>query len=275
MKGKRIGLLVFFCIMLTNIASAATIYGTIYDFELNRAESIRVSINTAPGQQIIAVNGRYTFTVPEGAYTIEAEQQSNGQITAEASENITIETEGSYVRDIILFPVIEEEEIDNTTIDDIFNDEQQPSDILIWFAIGATIIVLLVLAYRVNKLLKRISQTINDRIEVKTEPATTEIKQEIDAKKDTQPSQSPVEQVTASKEALPDELQQVIDFLKSQDGRSTQKDIRKQFPQSEAKISLMIADLENRKLVEKIKKGRGNIVILREMKENDISHNPG
>ncbi|HLD33627.1 MAG TPA: hypothetical protein VJB66_02795, partial [Candidatus Nanoarchaeia archaeon] len=77
------------------------------------------------------------------------------------------------------------------------------------------------------------------------------------------------------KEALPDELQQVIDFLKSQDGRSTQKDIRKQFPQSEAKISLMIADLENRKLVEKIKKGRGNIVILREMKENDISHNPG
>src|SRR3989344_2391282 len=134
MKGKRIGLLVFFCIMLTNIASAATIYGTIYDFELNRAESIRVSVNTA--------------------------------------------------------------------------DEQQTSGILIWFAIGATIIVLLVIAYRVNKLLKRISQTINDKIEVKTEPATTEIKQEIDAKKDTQPSQSPVEQLTASKEALPDELQQ-------------------------------------------------------------------
>ncbi|MHC1584962.1 MAG: helix-turn-helix transcriptional regulator, partial [Candidatus Syntropharchaeia archaeon] len=31
---------------------------------------------------------------------------------------------------------------------------------------------------------------------------------------------------------------------------------------SEAKISLMITDLENRGLVTKIKKGRGNVIIL-------------
>ena len=36
---------------------------------------------------------------------------------------------------------------------------------------------------------------------------------------------------------------------------------------SEAKISLMIAELEHKGLVEKIKKGRGNIVVL---KKNEI-----
>ena len=67
----------------------------------------------------------------------------------------------------------------------------------------------------------------------------------------------------ADKQALPNDLQEIVDFIKSKENRVTQKDIRKQFPQSEAKISLLIADLEKRGLVEKIKKGRGNIVILK------------
>src|SRR3989344_1553212 len=125
-------------LLLSSTVSAATVYGTVYDFSLNKAESVRVSIDTAPAQQIIAVNGRYTFTVPEGTYTIKAEQQISGQIVASTLESITIESDGSYVRDIILFPVLEEEEINNTTIEDIFNDEEQSSNILIWFAIGAT-----------------------------------------------------------------------------------------------------------------------------------------
>lgn len=44
--------------------------------------------------------------------------------------------------------------------------------------------------------------------------------------------------------------------------RITQKDIRNAVPMSEAKISLVISELEDKGLIRKIKKGRGNIIIL-------------
>jgi len=43
----------------------------------------------------------------------------------------------------------------------------------------------------------------------------------------------------------------------------TQIDLRGRLNCSEAKVSLMITDLEDRGLVRKVKKGRGNIILLR------------
>ncbi len=43
----------------------------------------------------------------------------------------------------------------------------------------------------------------------------------------------------------------------------TQKDLRARLNCSEANVSLMITDLEDRGLVRKVKKGRGNIILLR------------
>ncbi len=57
-------------------------------------------------------------------------------------------------------------------------------------------------------------------------------------------------------------LEKVYRFIKEEGGRTTQKDIRKQFPSSEAKVSLMITELEEQGRVKKIKKGRGNIIII-------------
>jgi len=54
----------------------------------------------------------------------------------------------------------------------------------------------------------------------------------------------------------------VLEIIKKQGGRTTQKDIRKQIPMSEAKISLVITELEHKGIIKKIKKGRGNIIIL-------------
>ena len=51
--------------------------------------------------------------------------------------------------------------------------------------------------------------------------------------------------------------------MKQKHKRTTQKEIRKIIPLSEAKISLMITDLESRDLIKKVKKGRGNIIILK------------
>lgn len=61
---------------------------------------------------------------------------------------------------------------------------------------------------------------------------------------------------------LDDELDQIVKFIKESGGRITQKDIRKKFPWSEAKISLIITELEDKKLIKKIKKGRTNVIIL-------------
>jgi uncharacterized membrane protein len=59
------------------------------------------------------------------------------------------------------------------------------------------------------------------------------------------------------------DLQQILSFIKQHGNRTTQKDIRKHFPSSEAKISLIITQLESEGKIKKIKKGRGNIIVLK------------
>ena len=61
---------------------------------------------------------------------------------------------------------------------------------------------------------------------------------------------------------LEDDLEKLVNILKSKGKRAAQKDLRKDLGLSEAKVSLMITDLESRGMVKKIKKGRGNIIIL-------------
>ena len=62
---------------------------------------------------------------------------------------------------------------------------------------------------------------------------------------------------------LDDDLQEIIYLLQKNGGRMTQKEIRKSFALSEAKISMMITELIHLEQVKKIKKGRGNIIVLR------------
>ena len=59
---------------------------------------------------------------------------------------------------------------------------------------------------------------------------------------------------------LPADLQEVMDIIKASGGRVTQKELRSKLKYSEAKVSLMVSDLEQRGLIEKFKQGRGNII---------------
>lgn len=63
---------------------------------------------------------------------------------------------------------------------------------------------------------------------------------------------------------LPADLQEVMDIIRGQGGRITQKELRSRLKYSEGKVSLMLTDLERRGLVEKFKRGRGNVVIIKE-----------
>lgn len=55
----------------------------------------------------------------------------------------------------------------------------------------------------------------------------------------------------------------ILSVIKRAGGRITQKELRKQVPYSEAKVSLVLAELAAKGLVEKIKRGRGNIILLK------------
>src|SRR3989344_6863003 len=57
-------------------------------------------------------------------------------------------------------------------------------------------------------------------------------------------------------------LNKSLEIIKKYGGRATQKDIRKELKLSEAKISLILTELEYKGKIKKIKKGRGNIIIL-------------
>ena len=72
-----------------------------------------------------------------------------------------------------------------------------------------------------------------------------------------------VEKIPPKKEEMPtDDLDKILAFIKKEGGRVTQKDLRRAFPHSEGKMSLMITELEDKGKLKKIKRGRGNILVL-------------
>jgi uncharacterized membrane protein len=68
--------------------------------------------------------------------------------------------------------------------------------------------------------------------------------------------------VTPGPKSLPDDLSELLDIIQQAGGRLTQKELRSKMKCSEAKVSLMVTDLEDRGLVRKVKQGRGNIILL-------------
>ncbi|MBN2368118.1 hypothetical protein JXC34_03790 [Candidatus Woesearchaeota archaeon] len=219
-------ILLIFCM---NLVSAATIYGSVYDLSLNKVSNAIVEVDSNPRQRIVAESGDYEFEIQEGEYRITAfAQDSNQRMSAE--ENISIVDEGVYAIDLFLYPVFDEEnelyndfEID---FDLLYSDTENLSLFWLLFPLAALMSVFLVILVRVNTgLIKH------------------ELEKEI--------------------EFVDDQAGRLLSLLKQNHGRMTQKDIRKEFPLSEAKISLLIAELESLGKIKKIKKGRGNIILLK------------
>ena len=217
-------------------ANAATIYGTVYDFSLKKVTNAEVEINSSPRQLMVAINGTYSFEIPNGVYAIESKQFQKNSIVSSAKENVTVKQQGNYVIDLILFPEIESgfEDSNPIGINESFLDasaQKKYSAVpLIASAFALFIIAMFVFYFFFIK---------NE----KNKPAHS----------------------VNEPEKHPDdgELSRLISIIRHEGGRATQKEIRKQIPLSEAKISLMIAELEHKGVVEKIKKGRGNIIILK------------
>ncbi len=231
MLKNKILVYIFLTVFLVNFANAATIYGTIYDLSLKKVSNAMVEINTIPKQFYIAQNGTYSFNVPNGRYMIKAQLIQKSTLVASAEENITIAQDGNYILDLILFPDIEEG-VEDPGIDVNGNVIEEPDNKDVILLIGFIVLIASGIVVGVIYYLK-IRRHGQQNVEEKT---------------------------TVTEDG---DLEQIIKIIKQEGGRATQKDIRKQIPLSEAKISLMIAELEHKGIIEKIKKGRGNIIILK------------
>lgn len=216
-------LLVLLFLVLVDSSLAATVHGTVYDDNLDVLKDVVVEVDSVPNQRFVAKDGVYSFTLPPGSYTLTVKHDS--QVV---EEKITIEKEGDYVLDLFSFPSFEEEddlikEAGEITIDDEYFKEDKTKTYLV---VGAIVLALAGIAFY---FLRSRKPEIRSGIE--------------DIQKD--------------------EAEKYLDFIKKRGGRVTQKGIRKSFPASEAKVSLIITELEHKGKVEKIRRGRDNIIILK------------
>lgn len=206
-------------LVLSSMAAGAEIHGIIYNIGLNRIDEAQLTINTTPMQRQITKDGTYSFIVPAGVYSITAEHAESGALKASTQDTVTIKDAGSYVYDLVLFPVVSEDLSEEIGVSTTFLGESKRN----WTDFAVIILVLAILGVAVYFFQKRkgIHLGISD----------------------------------------PD-LAEIVKFIQKEGGRTTQREIRKAFPQSEAKISLMITELEEKHLIKKIKRGRGNIIVL-------------
>lgn len=240
---KALLLLVF--LFTFNFVFSATISGEVYEwYNFEKLDNVVVEINTIPTQRDVSVNGIYSFEVASGEYKIVAQYFENGELVYEDSQDVNILSEGNFTVDLIMFPVFgdisdELDAIDFNDIDSTVTETEIMEDDGNNMLFGVGIVsILLILGIIVLFVLQKSGG--NNLLSRK-------------------------EKIVEKEEKLDDYAEQVLALLRRRGNRLTQKEIRDEMKDiGEAKVSLIIAELESMGKVKKIKKGRGNIIVLKE-----------
>jgi uncharacterized membrane protein len=241
---RKVLILLTISLLLISLASAATLKGTIYDSNLDVAKDSLIEINTNPTQKFLAKEGDYLFEVPQGEYIIKV---TKGFFST--SEQLTVSNEGEFVYDLFLLEDFsEEDELWQDTNLQFFNEieEKEKNSGYAWWRYLIAIVLILYLAYRLLKTRKKYGRLKDFR------------KNFVKEKKKT------VEEHKEEIASEPGYLDRTLEIIKKHDGRISQKHLRKEMLDlSEAKISLILTELEHKDKIEKVKKGRGNVIILK------------
>ena len=242
---QKWALILIIILILTPNINAATVKGSIYNDKLEPETDVLVEINSSPTQRLLSKDGSYEFQLSPGVYLLTAKKAA-----IVTTETVSVIKEGTFVVDLFLLPDFSneddlwqgtEEELTDASIIDPERDWLYGS-----FGIIILLIILTIFLYKskYSPLQRYLNRVQN---EVIPENVLESIPQMLEA--DTNE---------------PGYLQETLEIIKKNEGRITQKDLRKEMPQlSEAKISLIITELEHKGKIEKIKKGRGNVIILR------------
>ncbi|MFH1056843.1 MAG: hypothetical protein V1717_03555 [Candidatus Micrarchaeota archaeon] len=216
--------------------SAATIKGTVFDSDLEPVKAI-VSLNTTPLQTMVAQNGSFSFQVPQGSFSLTA--KAGNYSTA---ETLSIEKDGIFNIDLILFgfedPTLEIPSVSEGTGfegQETAVGEEPPSQ-LPWTAgimVLAVAVALALVLYKWKGLKKEANEPKEERVEKKSDGG-----------------------------GLNEFQKQILSEIRKSEGRINQKELRKLLPWSEAKVSIELDLLEEKGIIKKIRKGRGNIIIL-------------
>ena len=236
-------------LLVSGLVSAATVYGEIYEWSsLEKMSDVVIEIDTAPQQTVVAKNGEYSFNVPNGVYHIQAFYVENGRISLVADENIIVESEGDFILDLIMFPPLDASDLEDLEFNgfDVNETVFEPrpdttgygAELVLLFIIAAVVLAAVTWHYY-SKPKEPVKQPLK-------KPKAKKFK--------------PVEKALPGLDKYPLE---VVDALKRSGNRLTQKELRDRVSVGEAKVSLIVAELEQMGLVKKIKKGRGNIIILK------------
>jgi uncharacterized membrane protein len=229
-------------------ADMATVHGVIYEWDtFEPLENVIVEVNSTPPQSMLARYGLYSFNLVPGNYVISASYYLNNTLVRYTQEEITISDSGDYVIDIILLPAYSDTGMNGTEfaeLDELAdlaeNDEENSS-----FSYGTnSLLVLTVLAIGTGAYLlaRRRKGYTREEGDIPTDEASFSVSDEY--------------------AAMPDDLREMVGIISRHGGRITQKDLRGALKHSEAKVSLMVSDLENRGIIQKFKKGRGNVIVI-------------
>ena len=236
----RTGFVILLILFIFSGVYSATITGEVVEwYTFDKLDNVIVEIDTVPLQRDITTNGEYSFEVGFGEYVISAEYYNGDELVYSDLQEIVVTQEGNFVVDLLMFPSLDSIEDELEAID--FNgievipeeseltENEDYSDIvgigIVVFAVVFGIIVLFVL--------------------LKSDVLSHTKKEE-------------------KEEDLDEYAEEVLALLRRRGNRLTQKEIRDEIQGiGEAKISLIITELEAAGKVKKIKKGRGNIIVLK------------
>lgn len=214
----------------------STVHGTIYDlWTFTPLENVTIEVysDSTLRLQTLVPDGAYSLSLHPDNYTIKARQYSGSTLLYDTEENITLEESDNLLLDMMMFPTFEENELPENYETPLIESGEEGKIGLSWLELAAVLIIVIagVIVIYHQKILK------SGKKGVAKPPARTI--------------------------SLPEDLKKVLDVIRRSSGRITQVNLREKLPHSEAKVSLMISDLEDRGLIRKIKKGRGNVIVLK------------
>lgn len=353
----RIACVFFLLLFCQGNAAAVTIHGTVYEWSnFKPLNNTVVEINTTPEQHLVAKNAEYSFNLTPGTYLITANYFEGERVIYTANETVVVSDKGEYVRDLLLFPISQEDllnqdqlEISELGLEDAKAGSQGNSQTIFVVVILFSFIALLLTGYflgmrhrknpqivshyqergrefpalqagnsmqepiedaeffeeHVPEPVPELVETSIERVQTRPEtgvpgleadlsPATAKatrleeadpglgesgdnINLEKGNKSTCQVESQNSDKIglpSKNKEAenlnshvtkgpefsLPEDLRELLEVIRHCGNRITQRELRKKSPYSESKVSLMLSDLEERGLIEKFKRGRGNII---------------